>query len=377
MKKIIISLVSITMQLNCFAQISTDSYGNVQIKRTQSSSYTMLGIGSQYNNNEFSSYQMGAHSRVSTIGKYDVALFGYANPSSPSTTGRSFGVCGIAGDATSGYNYGVLGGITNTQRNGAGIFGTTLNHSGVYIAGIYAGYFDGATRVAGTLTANSVVTPSDYRLKDNIVPLADEGGSALSRVMDMNVISYNYKFPEEKNDTAQNILPDVLKAREAESQIRHYGLLAQELQTIYPNLVREGQDGFLGINYIELVPVLIRSIQEMQQEIDDLKNINASMQNSPSATTMNDAFSLNAELFQNNPNPFSEQSVIKFVLPDDAQNAFIYIFDMQGKMLKQVSVMPTQNSVTVNAYELQPGIYLYSLVVSGKEIATKRMIISK
>ena len=40
----------------------------------------------------------------------------------------------------------------------------------------------------------------------------------------------------------------------------------------YPEVVYEGQDGFLGINYIELVPILIRSIQEMQQEIESLRN---------------------------------------------------------------------------------------------------------
>jgi hypothetical protein len=36
-------------------------------------------------------------------------------------------------------------------------------------------------------------------------------------------------------------------------------------------LVSEGQDGYLSVNYIELVPVLIRCIQELKQEVDELK----------------------------------------------------------------------------------------------------------
>ena len=53
------------------------------------------------------------------------------------------------------------------------------------------------------------------------------------------------------------------------------------------------------------------------------------------------------------------------------------IFDMTGKMLKQIPVDPSMQSVTVNGYELSAGIYLYSLVVNGQEIDTKRMILSK
>ena len=85
----------------------------------------------------------------------------------------------------------------------------------------------------------------------------------------------------------------------------------------------------------------------------------------------------NAKLYQNTPNPFTERTEIRFTLPDDAQNAYIYIFDMQGKMLRQIPVDASMQSVTINGYELSAGIYLYSLAVNGQEIDTKRMILSK
>ena len=64
-------------------------------------------------------------------------------------------------------------------------------------------------------------------------------------------------------------------------------------------------------------------------------------------------------------------------MPDDAQNAYIYIFDMTGKMLRQIPVDSSMQSVAVNGYELSAGIYLYSLVINGQEIDTKKMIITK
>ena len=85
----------------------------------------------------------------------------------------------------------------------------------------------------------------------------------------MNIVKYNYlDRPSMDSDTAQVTVrvPDATKKQ------LHYGLIAQELQEIYPDLVIEGQDGYLGVNYVELVPILIRSIQELKQELDDVKD---------------------------------------------------------------------------------------------------------
>ena len=90
-----------------------------------------------------------------------------------------------------------------------------------------------------------------------------------------------------------------------------------------------------------------------------------------------EASSVSASLSQNTPNPFTEQTSIRFTLPDEAQNASICIFDMSGKMLRQIPVSPSMHSITIKGYELQAGMYIYSLLISGKEIQSKRMILSK
>jgi hypothetical protein len=52
----------------------------------------------------------------------------------------------------------------------------------------------------------------------------------------------------------------------------HIGLIAQEVKEVIPELVVEDEEGILGINYIELIPILIQSIKEQQEQIDALKS---------------------------------------------------------------------------------------------------------
>jgi hypothetical protein len=137
---------------------------------------------------------------------------------------------------------------------------------------------------------------------------------------------------------------------------------------------------------VELVPILIRSIQELKAELDEVKGKNDDAAKSRAATyedeetsTVSDATNIPiaATLAQNTPNPFSERTTIRFTLPKNAQNAFIYIFDMSGKMHRQIPVTPDMQSVTIEGYELRAGMYIYSLIIGGQEVQTRRMILSK
>ena len=168
----------------------------------------------------------------------------------------------------------------------------------------------------------------------------------------------------------------IKKKYEQRRERRHFGLLAQELQAIYPNLVKEGQGGYLYINYIELVPILIRSIQELKAEIDELKDVSEGNELSRTTAEISINRSSTAKLYQNAPNPFSVQTTIRFSLPDNTRDAYICIFDMTGKMLKKCPISSEMDSIAINGNELGEGIYLYSLLVNGQEIETKRMILT-
>ena len=387
MKQRFLSVILFFVAVSASAQLRVYSTGNVAIGDDVDASNTKVNIGSE-NMGPYTGYQYDVlASRSLQGGKFNISINGNAVASSPLNSGRAFGVKGHAGNTTSGYNYGVFGYLFGSQ-NGACVCGDLYNITGGQISGRYAGYFNGATYVKGTLTATSVVTPSDIRLKENISSLSDdEEHSTLQNVMDMNVITYNYinRSQEKESDTMTVKIRNTDAERIAAK--KHYGLSAQELQKLYPELVVEGQDGYLGVNYIELVPILIRSIQELKQQINELqakdekpvaqKARQVSNYDISQTADMSSVTYTEARLYQNTPNPFTEKTTIRFALPSDVQNACIYIFDMSGKMLRQIPVTPDMTSITINGYELPAGMYIYSLAINGQEIETKRMILSK
>jgi len=101
-------------------------------------------------------------------------------------------------------------------------------------------YFNGNATLAGDLTINS-----DARLKDNIQPL----GSTLDKLHQIEGKTYTFLKDEEHT-------PKI-------------GVLAQEVQAVFPELVTEGADGILSVNYQGLVPVLINAINEQELKMSE------------------------------------------------------------------------------------------------------------
>lgn len=368
MKKYLCSLVLMAAPMVMSAQLKVASSGNVAVGSYSawSNSYLSINCSAQY-----SGYMHAMNARLyPTSGNFNTGICSLANSNSVINSGRTIGVQGIGGNLS--LNFGVIGGVVGSKP-GAGVFGTLSNTTGVVFSGQYAGYFDGDTYIGGTLIADNLTSESDSRLHENVRSIAEEG-SALENVLDMNVIMYNYK----KKATAESDTATVdVRADSKKYKKTHYGLSAQELQKLYPELVDEGQEGYLCVNYMELVPVLIRSIQELKAELDESRNASKTNMTRGSATDISASTQTGNVLYQNTPNPFKEQTTIRFRLADDAVNAAVCIFDMTGKMLKKIPVSSGMESITVNGFELGEGMFLYTLMVNNQEIDTKRMILSK
>jgi len=50
-----------------------------------------------------------------------------------------------------------------------------------------------------------------------------------------------------------------------------YGVIAQEVQKEFPEMVTMKDDGYLVVDYIQLIPVMIEAIKELKLEIDSIK----------------------------------------------------------------------------------------------------------
>ena len=396
MKQYLISLLLMGVSISVFAQLEVNSYGKVKIASNLNYSNYNLLVG----NNSFGLDTACVGISASTTAmeyKRNIGVIGTINANSDLTHEANMGVFGVVSPVNNGHgrNYGLCGmiGYSGDHYGGAGIYATryTIYYAHpASIQGTYAGYFQGDVKVTGNLTIPNMFIPSDSRLSENIVSLNDRGQqtNTLDNLLSMNVIEYNTKnrikndFPngirrdatEEEREAYECLKKDEMKM----SSRRHYGIDAEELQKVYPDLVLEGQDGYLSVNYVELVPILIRSIQELKQELDEVKGEAKAMTRSVSDETADfNAAAKNNVLYQNTPNPFKEQTVIRFSLADDVRDASICIFDMTGKTLKKFPISSGMESVSIGGYELGEGMFLYSLIVNGQVIDTKRMVISK
>jgi hypothetical protein len=84
-------------------------------------------------------------------------------------------------------------------------------------------------------------------------------------------------------------------------------------------------------------------------------------------------------LYQNQPNPFGTGGTkINYYLPEGTMGATIVFYDEYGNQLKEVPLNQTGNgTLNINPANLSSGIYTYSLVVNGKVVDTKKMILEK
>ncbi len=80
-------------------------------------------------------------------------------------------------------------------------------------------------------------------------------------------------------------------------------------------------------------------------------------------------------LNQNVPNPFAEQTVITYNIPEKYNFAQILFKTIEGKIIRTVDIdKKGQGRLNVFANDLSNGLYLYTLIVDGKIIDSKKMV---
>ena len=138
-----------------------------------------------------------------------------------------------------------------------------------------------------------------------------------------------------------------------------------------------------GINYEELIPILIKGMQELSKQNEDLqKQVNEMKAAASASAQSSQKISLtDASLEQNIPNPFNHNTTVNYSLPqfqNIGTNAQIVVTDKTGTVLKQINITGTgKGRVNIDASTLSAGVYSYSLLIDGKLISTKQMILAK
>lgn len=125
--------------------------------------------------------------------------------------------------------------------------------------------------ISGNLKVNTTTYTSDLRFKRNVKKIEPSLDNVLK------LATYQYNFVQDKKEPAQDsVSVNVAKEKRVDYNFDdklHFGLIAQDVEKIFPNLVTKDEQGYLALNYTELIPVLIKAVQEQNEKINKLEEL--------------------------------------------------------------------------------------------------------
>ncbi|MGD0709678.1 MAG: tail fiber domain-containing protein [Bacteroidales bacterium] len=294
-----------------------------------------------------------------------------------------------------GYGTDVTGsGLTNATAIGNGASASASNsielgNASVVFCGINGGAYSATDAlVVGTSTSNgngayctiggAWTNGSSIGYKDDITAL--DGTDILNKISKLEVKRWKYKETEEY----------------------HIGPFAEQFHEFF----NTGNDD-KHISTIDPSGIALIGIQQLIKTVDSLKHhqrttdsLLAVLQNCCTQGANNNAIQNNGTLgqgtsgtilqvvldnnsqpilYQNEPNPFGESTVIRYFIPtDNTGKVYIIFYDMYGKELTKAEITSKGfGNINANSENLASGIYSYSLVVNDNVIATKKMVKTK
>jgi hypothetical protein len=362
---------------------NNEGYGNVAM------GYTALYA------NTSGYYNTGSGARVlenNTTGAYNSAMGVSAMASNSSGhLNSAFGPFALAGNSTGslnnafGYAAGpaytaATSGLRNTTALGSSARPTASNQVRI-----------GNTSVVSIGGQVSWSTLSDGRFKKDL----KEDVAGLEFINRLRPVSYS--VDKVAMDKFLGI-PDSIRQLFSKSEInaRQNGFVAQEVEEV---IKKEGyvfhgieapqnENDHYGIRYAEFVVPLVKAVQELTAKIDmqekfaqeQKKEMDVLKQQLKlSGTSTVDEYNSKSEvaLYQNHPNPFSLDTEISMSLPESTGQATLIVYNMEGKQLKAIPIRERGKATAkIQANELKPGMYIYTLIVDSKVIDTKRMILT-
>ena len=317
-----------------------------------------LGLGTKSGNTG-----EGFRMNISSTTNPYAAIRGHTDGNGFGVLAEATGSTGFGAEAYSSQSYGLWAGTGNTST--------------------YAAYFSGNVFSSGTYVG------SDEKLKQNIKDFS----GAMDIINGLHPKQYEYR--QDENYKLMNLPQGV-----------HYGLIAQDVEKLLPNLVKETKFftsksnpskqeelknmpdiEFKALNYTELIPVIIKGMQEQQlainnlqqenealmQQISELKQMITGNANSSGAQANADG----AYLLQNAPNPFNQNTVVSCYVPSSAKKAQLNIYALDGSLIRSFTLTTGKNTVNIDAGTLSAGRYSYTLLADGKNVDSKSMVITK
>ncbi|MEM1120891.1 MAG: tail fiber domain-containing protein, partial [Bacteroidota bacterium] len=191
-------------------------------------------------------------------------------------------------------------------------------------------------------------------------------------------------------------------AIQRKSATRQTGFLAQEVEAAAKQLgfdfsgvdAPKSKSDPYGLRYAEFVVPLVKAVQELAKEneqlkakvaqIDELENTLSDLQKlvdqlvqEPKANENSQVVRISAaQLFQNEPNPADGSTVIRYFIPENTKRATLQVMSEQGQIIKTIKIDSRGLGQTILQMEgLGAGVYHYTLLVDGEPLAAKKMVL--
>ena len=269
MKKLF-TLLALTLSFSVNAQMSDNSVG------TSATGSNAVAMGNDTTASGYTSTAMGSHTtasggRSTSMGSITTASGSRSTAMGEETTASGYASTALGYRTTASGDFSTAMGLRSYASDFATLVIGQYNSSGSSVTNSATSFstsntafvigngtnsqnrsdafkvmFNGDATVSNDLTVSGdVVISSDARLKSNIESL----GSTLSKLLQIDGKSYEMKGKQK------------------------IGVLAQEIQEVFPELVSEDDNEMLAVNYQGLVPILINALKEQNEKINRLEKL--------------------------------------------------------------------------------------------------------
>jgi len=379
---------------------------------------------------------LGSQTLYSNLtGNYNVALGYQALYVNTASENTALGFRALKNNSTGGYNTG--SGTNALYTTATGSYNSAHGHNALYTniygsnnsaLGYNADVSGNSLSNAMVLGANAVVNnnnkvrigntsvtviegqvaytwPSDARFKENVT----EEVKGLEFIKLLRPVVYNFNTRKFEEFLTKNMTPEMQKEHlegvdfGPSTAIRQSGFLAQEVEKAAKQVgydfngihVPENDNDNYSLAYAEFVVPLVKGMQEQQTMIEEQKELLEAQQamiaqlqqqlndlqksiQSGNNTGINTTSLSGVSMEQNVPNPFSHETVIKFNLPQEINNAYMAVYDLTGKQLKKITLNERgTSSITITGDDLSAGMYIYTIIADGTAVSSKRMVVSE
>ena len=207
--------------------------------------------GTQWNDSNVGLYSVAFGQNTEASGDHSAAMGDGTTASGVWTTAMGDGTT-ASGDWTTAMGYNTTAATSQSLTIGAYNDANTSVDNSLLVAGNGSGSSSrsdalvlnksGDLRISGSLTQGS-----DRRLKSSVEPIDEE---ILGRLAQLRPVRYEFENQQTHPSGEQ------------------LGLIAQDVQAEFPELVSEGAGGMLSLSYSKLTAVLLKGIQEQQTQIE-------------------------------------------------------------------------------------------------------------